>query len=81
MLGHLAEQGVRKSEILHTAQSLFHDHVPAAAQGLATNWIDRRHAKKGWGATVPPPSEVRVDFRHESMADLVKAHQEALIGK
>jgi 2-haloalkanoic acid dehalogenase type II len=81
MLERLAEQGVRKSDILHTAQSLFHDHVPATALGLATNWIDRRHAKKGWGATAPPPSEVRVDFRHESMVDFVRAHQEALKAK
>ncbi len=67
--------GVEKSKILHTAQSLFHDHVPAAAFGLATNWIDRRHGREGSGATVAPSSEARTDFRAESMADFVEQHR------
>ena len=37
--------------ILHVAQSLFHDHVPAQTMGLATAWIDRRHDRAGFGAT------------------------------
>ncbi len=72
--------GVEKSKILHTAQSLFHDLVPAAAFGLATNWIDRRHDREGWGATVPPPSEARIDFRAESMADFVEQHKACMEG-
>ena len=40
--------------ILHVAQSLFHDHVPAQARGLTTAWIDRRHDKAGSGATPRP---------------------------
>lgn len=44
-----------RSDILHTAQSLFHDHAPANHFGLASAWIDRRHANQGWGATMPPP--------------------------
>ncbi len=67
--------GIDKSQILHTAQSLFHDHVPATAMGLATAWIDRRYDKKGWGATKPPPTEARIDFHFHSMADLVEAHR------
>ena len=39
------------TSILHSAQSLFHDHVPAKAMGLATAWIDRRHDRAGFGAT------------------------------
>ena len=70
--------GVGKSRILHTAQSLFHDHVPAAAFGLATNWIDRRHDREGPGATVAPSAEARTDFRAESMADFVEQHRACL---
>lgn len=33
--------GVKKEEIIHTAQSLFHDHVTAAQIGLVSAWIDR----------------------------------------
>ena len=78
MLARLGEKGVAPNRILHTAQSLFHDHVPAKAAGLACAWIDRRHGAQGWGATPPPPVEARVDFRFPSLAALVQAHQEAL---
>ena len=78
MLARLGEKGVAPNRILHTAQSLFHDHVPASAAGLATAWIDRRHEAQGWGATPPPPREARIDFRFTSMAAMVQAHQEAL---
>lgn len=64
-----------KADILHTAQSLFHDHAPANQVGLATAWIDRRHANKGWGATMPPPGTPKLDFHFESMIALAKAHR------
>jgi len=67
--------GLAKARVLHTAQSLFHDHAPAAAAGFATCWIDRRSDRPGWGATMPPPSDVRVDFRFGSMAGLAEAHR------
>jgi 2-haloacid dehalogenase len=36
MLARLAEQGIAREEILHTAESLYHDHIPAKRFGLAT---------------------------------------------
>ena len=78
MLERLEADGVAKADILHTAQSLFHDHVPAQAIGLATNWIDRRAGKSGGGATATPGGDIRTDFRFESMAAFVDAHREAL---
>jgi 2-haloalkanoic acid dehalogenase type II len=63
----LATDGVRKDRILHVAQSLFHDHVPAKRLGMTTVWIDRRHDRPGSGAT--PPSEARPDAMFTSMAD------------
>ena len=44
---------IPKERILHVAQSLHHDHVPAKQLGMATAWIDRRHDKPGFGATPP----------------------------
>jgi 2-haloacid dehalogenase len=44
---------VPRDRILHVAQSLFHDHVPAKALGMTTVWIDRRHGRSGFGATPP----------------------------
>ncbi len=78
MLDHLAKLGHAKDAILHTAQSLFHDHAPAKQFGLACAWIDRRHDQGGWGATMPPPDGARYDFRFTSMADMVTAHQAEL---
>ena len=43
--------GRPRGAVLHVAQSLFHDHLPAQAIGLATAWIDRRHDRAGFGAT------------------------------
>ncbi|HEX6014893.1 MAG TPA: haloacid dehalogenase type II [Geminicoccaceae bacterium] len=80
VLARLGEKGVAPDRILHTAQSLFHDHAPAKAAGLACAWIDRRHGTQGWGATPPPPAEVQVDFHFPSLAAMVQAHQEALRG-
>ena len=81
----LAAAGVAPGDILHTAQSLFHDHAPANAAGLASAWIDRRGdaaeaeaakgAAAGWGATSPPPPGVHYDFRFGSLAAMVQAHQ------
>ena len=70
LIERLAEDGFQKSDILHVAQSLYHDHAPANAIGLASAWIDRRHGATGWGATAPPPQGVRYDFCFNSLAEL-----------
>jgi len=76
MLRRLNEDfGLQKTDILHTAQSLYHDHVPAKQIGLASAWIDRRHDARGWGATVAPPGTPAYDFRFESLAEFVAAHR------
>lgn len=79
MIDHLARRGIAPENILHTAQSLFHDHAPARTLGLASAWIDRRHASGGWGATTPA-SGAGYDFRFTSMAALAEAHRAALAG-
>lgn len=66
----LAGMGIRPSEILHVAQSLYHDHVPAKALGLTTVWVDRRGEKSGWGATVPPSAAVKPDLVVRTLAEL-----------
>jgi 2-haloacid dehalogenase len=45
--------GLPRDQILHVAQSLFHDHVPAKELGLSTVWVDRRQGRGGSGATKP----------------------------
>ena len=70
--------GFGKADILHVAQSLFHDHAPANRAGLASAWIDRRHASKGWGATMPPPETPRYDYQFHSMAAFTAAHKQEI---
>jgi 2-haloacid dehalogenase len=62
--------GVPRDRILHVAQSLFHDHVPAKSLGLATVWVDRRHGRDGSGAT--PPAVATPDLVVPDMATLVR---------
>ena len=78
MLVKLRTLGIEKRRVLHTAESLFHDHGPANELGLASCWIDRRHGQKGSGATMPPAHAPKYNFRFESLAEMVKAHQQAL---
>jgi 2-haloacid dehalogenase len=66
----LAEMGIERHEILHVAQSLYHDHVPAKALSLTTAWIDRRHGRSGWGATAAPDGDIKPDLAVHSLADL-----------
>lgn len=75
-----ADFGLEKGDILHTAQSLFHDHVPATAYGLATAWIDRRKDRDGFGATMPPAGDYNIDFHFAGMAEMAAAHREAIAG-
>ena len=75
MIENLEVSGVRRSEILHVAESLFHDHAPANALELASCWIHRRHAMQGSGATMPLTEAPKVDFRFTSLAALVDAHR------
>ena len=75
LLARVAEDfGAGPECVLHVAQSLFHDHVPAKALGLTTAWIDRRGGRRG-GATPPPQVAVEPDFRFDSMAAMVARHR------
>lgn len=66
----LERVGLPRERILHVAQSLFHDHVPAKALGLQTVWVNRRHDKPGSGATLP--AEARPDYEVPDLASLVQ---------
>lgn len=81
MLEHAGHLGLAKSDILHTAESLFHDHVPARRHGIANCWIHRRHAEGGFGATMDPGQRPEIDFKFNSMAELAEAHRKALQDK
>ena len=73
LTGEAARLGIGQGKLLHVAQSLFHDHVPAKRAGLPTVWINRRHARPGWGATPEPSAPVTPDWEFPSMAALAAA--------
>ena len=79
LLDGLAALGHGKAEILHTAQSLFHDHAPARRCGLATAWIDRRQNQPGSGATMAPAEKVTWDFRFATLEAMARTHRREVL--
>jgi len=77
LLAEATRLGVGEGRLLHAAQSLFHDHVPARRAGLRTAWINRRHGRPGWGATPAPPADVTPDWEFPSMEAFAAAVREA----
>lgn len=67
----LRRLGRPKERLLHVAQSLFHDHVPAKQIGLDTVWVNRRRGRAGFGAT--PPAEARPDLEVPDMRSAAQA--------
>lgn len=63
--------GLPRSKILHVAQSLFHDHVPAKELGYTTVWINRRANVEGGGAT--PDASALPDAEFPDLASFAKA--------
>lgn len=65
-----AADGIGKGEILHAAQSRFHDIAPARELGLNAVWVDRRAGRAGRGVTMPSDAEPMA--RVESLGGLVE---------
>lgn len=62
--------GVSPDKILHVAQSIYHDIIPAKEVGLSTVWVNRRKGKKGFGAT--PPASEQADYVVSDLRELVR---------
>jgi len=81
LMDALGKMGFEKNSILHVAESLYHDHVPANAAGLASSWIHRRHGKEGFGAIHVPATEATYNFRFISLAKMVESHKKLISEK
>ena len=75
LLAQTRASGIEDARLLHTAESMFHDHVPARENGLDNAWIYRRHDKQGWGATMDPGRPAETTYRFDSMAEMAAAHE------
>ncbi len=76
LIDHLkSDFGLERGEVLHTAQSLHHDHVPANRFGLASAWIDRQRLSEGgdWGATARVATMPRLDFVFFTLGEMADA--------
>ena len=72
LLAGVDDLGIPRERLLHVAESLYHDHVPAQAIGLRSVWIDRR---RGDASTASPQPDqlVRPDWTFTSMGDFAAA--------
>ena len=76
LVAHVREDfGLGPDAILHTAQSLYHDHQPARVMGLANAWIDRQGLSRGgaWGATSSVGEHPPTDFRFYTLEEFAAA--------
>jgi 2-haloacid dehalogenase len=73
----LVELDVPRERLLHVAQSLRHDHVPAKRYGLASVWINRHHGRVGTGATPKPTEEYSYALEFPTMAAFAAAARES----
>jgi HAD superfamily hydrolase (TIGR01493 family) len=73
LLEHVkSDFGVEKDELLHTAQSLFHDHLPVKELDIYSVWVDRKGIMGGnpQGGQEKYGYQVKVDTLRE-LADIV----------
>jgi len=66
----LKRLGVPASQILHVAQSLYHDHMPARRLGFGTVWINRPSRLPGTGLALP--ADVRPHLELPDLQSLVR---------
>lgn len=80
LIRRAGDLGIEKHEILHVAESLFYDYVPAQRHGLMSCRIQRRKGMKGFGVMVNHghAEDVKPQFEFDSMKDLVEAHKTEL---
>lgn len=72
------KDGGTRQQILHVAQSQYHDIGISRKLGLTNCWIQRRHAQPGYGGTIEPERFTEPDFHFTSMAGLADAVETGL---
>jgi 2-haloacid dehalogenase len=68
--------GISPDRLLHAAQSVYHDVVPARSLGISTVWVNRRSARPGIGAvrtSTVNAAEKRPDLEVPDLASLAAA--------
>lgn len=68
--GRISRSGFGRDEILHVAQSQYHDIGVAKALGYKTCWIERRKGLKGFGGTIAVEQLTKPDFHFATLDEL-----------
>ena len=68
--GRISRSGFVRDQILHVAQSQYHDIGVAKALGYATCWIERRKSQSGFGGTIAVDTLTTPDFHFATLAEL-----------
>jgi putative hydrolase of the HAD superfamily len=68
--GRLSRDGHGLHDILHVAQSQYHDIGVARSMGYTVCWIERRQGKKGSGGTPEVPQKTTPDYHFATLAQL-----------
>ena len=71
--GRLSKEGFAFADIIHVAQSQYHDIAVARRLGYHTCWIERRKGKQGTGATPRVQNVAIPDYHFSSLAELADA--------
>ncbi|MGF6529825.1 putative hydrolase of the HAD superfamily [Paraburkholderia sp. GAS206C] len=77
--GRQSAFGYKFGDILHVAQSQYHDIGVARELGYTVCWIERRQGLQGFGATPIPERVTTPDFRFatlKALADAVEAEEQ-----
>lgn len=74
---YVGKEGDTKADILHTAQSQYHDIGISRELGMTNAWIQRRHAQKGYGGTIEPKEFTEPDYHFHALIELADAADSA----
>jgi 2-haloacid dehalogenase len=67
----LRRSGLKKEQILHAGQSLYHDIAPTVSLGIANVWVNRPSLRPGAGAAKPASAQPSLEVH--SLAELATA--------
>lgn len=71
--GRLSAAGCQLEDILHVAQSQYHDIGVARALGYKVCWIERRQGLEGFGGSQVPAEVTKPDYHFATLAGLADA--------
>ncbi|WP_296741179.1 HAD-IA family hydrolase [Mesorhizobium sp.] len=77
MLDFVASDGGAIGDVIHTAQSQYHDIGISRSLGMTNVWIERRFDRSGFGGTFVPEQLTRPDYHYRSMRELAQAVENA----